>query len=326
MGSPSEPPAFTSTISDLKIILTQLVNAETLRVEFSQSAAKNLVIKKLILKKEAIKFFNFNPDPLGNHIWLITPRTINGFKLGLDVSMDFIIPEIASTFEITNNLPQAPKSKDQLLAESLALHDKFLSDTKVWNARKHASGLTFREIMDFKHGLHEINGYFIWRGTWSKGGSRRSDGFHEVRISSNENWNNEIRLFVKRGHNLFDAIRIQDELYMELFYAKIKALLSFYMSTPSVGPKPRTISAGPKPRARPQNRLNSKKAPLESAIRASEKGLQLIAKSYESFSEIRAAVEHFQSKQHEKEISKNINDDVQLLSDYLVIITNEASR
>ncbi len=190
---------------------------------------------------------------------------------------------------------------------------------EAWKKTKYPSGYTYEEIMAFKEGYREKNGYFIWRGQWQDG-SRMVDGFHAFEISSYEPWNSDIRYFLKEGHNLADAIRIQDQLWMENFRTMLAALASFYASTPSAGVRPKL----PTPRnLKTKTPTQIPQKSVDRAIKAVESAQQLGAQAFSAYNEVKAAIEHATRTEIDGDIAKSINRDVQQFTDFIEDLSND---
>lgn len=323
--SVQEAPRFVDDPADCEIVALQFVPPVQVRIEFSRQIAREVALSKLVVKPSSRRMVTLHHDPEGYHIWIVSPtRTDNG-SYPFEVVVQILTPEVADLLRDFDVHRQAVLSREQWLAKRHREHRLAESERERWEATQHPCGLTFGQIMDFEPGWYEANGWFLWRGTSRYGD--RADGFQDLQFAEHEAYNNDIRFFLREGHDLVQAVRIQDEMWMENFWTMIAALANFYASTPGPGAKPALPSRRVPARtssARPATPPGGGPGSLDRALQAVERTLDLAAQGREAYQEIAAAWEHASEQMAAADLAAQVNEDVDALLGFVSSLAAEA--
>ena len=325
--SAQEPPRFVQDPSECELVALQFVPPAQVRIEFSQQVTRQIALDKLLVKPSARRMVTFEPDPEGHHIWIVAgARTDNG-AYPFEVVRQILTPEVADLLRDFDVHRQAVLSREQWLQKRHREHRLAQAERERWEALAHPCGKTFGQIMDLAHGWYEVEGWFLWRGTSQYGD--RTDGFQDLQFAEHEAYNNDIRWFLREGHDLVQAVRLQDELWMENFWTMVGALANFYASTPGPGAKPtlpsRPASArrtsSPRPAKSPRVGVGS----LDRAAEALERTLSLAAQGHEAYREIAAAWEHASDRVAARELAQQVGEDVDALLTFVGTLAARAA-
>lgn len=314
---PQEAPLFVANPADCQILWLQFVPPNQIRIEFSRQISRSTALKKLIPRTSAKRFVTLEPDPKGYHIWVVKPLRVGGASVSMTVVESILVPEVAELLLDNSVQRQAVLTREQWTAKAVRRYDAQKAAAEAWGLLKHASGMTFAQIMELDDGWYIINGWFIWRGVSQYGD--HSHGFQDLELSRHETYNDDIKFFLNDGKDLIQAVRIQDEMWMENFRTMLAALANFYASAPGPGAKPKTQNKGS------SRHPNLDRNSIDRAAKRVEQAQELAAQAYGTFNEIQAMWEHATESIANEELASQVNRDLDLIAGFLTTLELDTS-
>lgn len=317
----NEPPLGTDDINQVELLTSEFVPPATMRLEFSRQIPKRIVAKRIFIKANWDQLIKLTSSIEGYHIWLITP--LQGSHLG-GAHAQFLSSQIANHVLDYVGSKRIVLEKEALQAKLYTEHAIAVIENQLWLQQKHPSGKTNHEIQKLEYGWYEIGGYFIWRGQITEF-RHPKDGFQSYPVQDHEPWNRDIRFFLKEGYNLKDALRIQDELFMENFRTMLAAFAFTLASAPSPGPRIK-IPAPRRALARVRAPRTPRSRGVDRAVKVVDSSVKAAARAYEAFLEVKEALEHATARKLDRAVSKQVLVDVQLFTKQLEKLANERSN